>query len=110
VITAKSEIQPSAGAIEELTAGDFVRYLGRAVCANASGLDMVLDRINQRIFPGWEGVTRKPFSLILRGPRQPVLPEGLYAIEIADGPALTLYVIPILTAVSDHQEYQVVFN
>jgi hypothetical protein len=38
------------------------------------------------------------------------LPEGLYAVEFVDGPTLALYVIPILTAARDYQEYQVVFN
>jgi hypothetical protein len=55
-------------------------------------------------------VARKPFSLIFRGPRRSVLPEGLYPVAIADGPTLTLYIIPIFTAAGDHQEYQVVFN
>jgi hypothetical protein len=71
---------------------------------------MVMDRIDRPEFPGWERMARKPFSLIFRGPRQPVLSEGLYAVEYADGPTLMLYVIPILTAAPDHQEYQVAFN
>jgi hypothetical protein len=97
-------------AIDQLTADDFVGYLGRRVWPDGRGPEMVLDRIERREFPGWEQVARKPFSLIFRGPRQPVLPEGLYPIEIADGPTIVLYVIPILTAAGNHQEYQVVFN
>jgi hypothetical protein len=103
-------MQAPMKAIDQLTAEDFVCYLGRKVSLYGSGLDLVLDRIDQREFPGWEGVARKPFSLIFRGPRRPVLPEGYYPIEIVDGPTLTLYVIPILTAARDHQDYQVVFN
>jgi Domain of unknown function (DUF6916) len=103
-------MQTPTNAIDQLTADDFVCHLGRKVCLCGGGPDLVLDRIDRREFPGWEGVARKPFSLIIRGPRRPVLPEGFYPIEIADGPTLTLYVIPILTAARDHQEYQVVFN
>jgi hypothetical protein len=99
-----------AQAIERLTADDFVCYLGSKVRPNGTGLEMLLDRIDRREFSGWEGVTRKPFSLIFRGIRQPVLPEGLYSIAIADGPTLTVYIIPIFTTADDHQEYQVVFN
>ena len=107
---AKDAMQTPMKAIDQLTADDFVCHLGRNVWPYGSGLDLVLDRIDRREFPGWEGVTRKPFSLIFRGPCRPVLPEGLYPIEIVDGPTVTLYVIPILTAARDHQDYQVVFN
>jgi Domain of unknown function (DUF6916) len=96
--------------IDRLTADDFVCYLGRKVWPDGSGPEMVLERIDRREFPGWEGAARKPFSLIFRGPRRPILPEGLYAMVIAEGRTLGLYIIPILTAAGDHQEYQVVFN
>ena len=81
-------------AIDQLTADDFVSYLGRKVWPGGPGPEMVLDRIDRREFPGWGQVARKPFSLIFRGPRRSVLPEGLYPIAIADGPTLTLYIIP----------------
>jgi hypothetical protein len=108
--TAKDAMQTPMNAIDQLTADDFVCYLGRKVWPYGPGPEMVLDRIDRREFPGWGQVARKPFSLIFRGPRRPVLPEGLYPIAIADGPTLTLYIIPIFTAAGDHQEYQVVFN
>ena len=108
--TASDAMQTPMKPIDQLTADDFVGYLGRKVWPGGSGLDLVLVRIDRREFSGWEGVTRKPFSLIFRGPRTPVLPEGLYPIEIVDGPTVTLYVIPILTTARDHQDYLVVFN
>ena len=110
MITTKGEMQPPMEPIDKLSAEDFVRYLGRRVRPDGPGPEMLLDRIDRREFPGWEQVARKPFSLIFRGPRRPVLPEGLYPIAIADGPTLALYIIPIFTAAGDHQEYQVVFN
>jgi hypothetical protein len=110
VITAKGEMKPPMNAVDQLTVNDFVCYLGRKGWPDGGSLEIVLDRIDRREYPGWERVKRKPFSLIFRGPRQPVLPEGLHPIAIAKGPTLTLYVIPIFTAAGDHQEYQVVFN
>ncbi len=96
--------------IDELVADDFVSFAGKVFRPAGTDLDLTLAAIDQREFPGWEAAARKPFSLILRGPRRPVLPEGLHRVLIADGPVLTLYVIPILTAAGDHQDYQIVFN
>ncbi len=96
--------------IERLTADDFASHLGKPVRIDQSEIDLVLARIDRPAFPGWEQAERQPFSLILRGPRAPVLPEGLHPIEINEGLALTLYIIPIFTPARDRQDYQVVFN
>ena len=96
--------------IDQLTADDFIPYVGRKLRPAETEFDLTFVTIDRREFPGWGAATRQPFSLILRGPRRPVLPEGFYPIEIEDGPTVTLYVIPILTAARDHQDYQVVFN
>ena len=53
---------------------------------------------------------RQPFLLILHGPPGDVLREGLYTLEVEDGPAFDLYIIPIQTRVLGRQDYQVVFN
>jgi hypothetical protein len=96
--------------IDQLTAEDFTPFVGKACRPDGTNLDLTLATIDTREFPGWEGVARKPFSLILRGPRGPILPEGVYRVGIQDGPVLTLYIIPILTTAGDHQNYQIVFN
>lgn len=54
--------------------------------------------------------THKPFTLIFHGPRQEVMPEGFYAVEVEDGTRFDLYVMPIHTMAQDHQEYQAAFN
>ncbi len=96
--------------IDQLTADDFAGHIGSVIRIDTSGIDLVLERIDQPNFAGWEQTARQPFSLILRGPQAPVLPEGLYSVEVGDGPALALYVIPIFTPARDHQDYQIVFN
>jgi hypothetical protein len=96
--------------IDHLTAEDFRSFVGTVFRPHGTDLDLVLATIDQRQFPGWEAAARKPFSLILHGPRSPVLPEGLHRIAIEEGPVLSLYIIPILTAARDHQDYQIVFN
>ncbi len=97
-------------AIEELTADDFTPYTGQKFYPAQTELALILVMIDRCEFPGWGGAARQPFSLLLRGPRHPVVAEGLYQIAIEDGPDLSLYLIPIFTAASDHQDYQIVFN
>ncbi|HXC91937.1 MAG TPA: hypothetical protein VNV18_17380 [Stellaceae bacterium] len=96
--------------IDQLTADDFVPYVDRVFRPAGTDLSLVLTRIRRNEFPGWEAIARAPFSLILRGPPCPVLAEGLHCLAVADGPVLTLYVIPVLTAGRGHQDYQIVFN
>jgi Domain of unknown function (DUF6916) len=96
--------------IDQLTADDFVPYVGGKFRPAATGLDLTFVAIDRREFPGWGAAARQPFSLILRGSRRPVVAEGLYRMAIDDGPDLSLYLIPIFTTAPDHQDYQIVFN
>jgi hypothetical protein len=96
--------------IEELSADDFKPYIGRKFRPAQTEFALTLATVDRPEFSGWGAGMRQPFSLILRGPRHPVVPEGLYRIAIEDGPDLSLYLIPIFTAPQDHQDYQIVFN
>jgi hypothetical protein len=53
---------------------------------------------------------RQSFNLIFSGPPGDVLPEGLYTLEVADGPQFELYVMPIHTPNRSRQDYQSAFN
>jgi hypothetical protein len=53
---------------------------------------------------------RKPFSLILRGPPDAVVPEGFYRFTVDGRHDFELYMMPIQTASREHQDYQIVFN
>lgn len=101
---------PAMNPIDRLAADDFAPYLGRAFRAEGGGPELVLTALDRAAYRGWERAARPPFSLILRGPADPVLQEGLHRLTIEDGPTLTLYVIPIVNAARGHQDYQVVFN
>jgi hypothetical protein len=57
-----------------------------------------------------EGISRQPFSLVFRGSPNNVLPEGVYTLEVDDGPSFELYVMPIHTPAQDRQDYQAAFN
>jgi hypothetical protein len=96
--------------IERLTAEAFDSFLGKAFRPASTDLSLTLTTIDRHKFAGWDSAVREPFSLILRGPRSPVLREGFHAVAIEDGPVLTLYIIPVETRAREHQDYQVAFN
>ncbi|MGE0419020.1 MAG: hypothetical protein AB7O80_19630 [Acetobacteraceae bacterium] len=56
------------------------------------------------------GIDRHPFTLVFRGARNPVLPEGMRRVIAPDGRAFDIYVMPIHTPAPGHQDYQAVFN
>ena len=53
---------------------------------------------------------REPFTLIFRGPPREVMREGFYTLQLDGGPWFNLYIMPILTAGNDRQDYQALFN
>jgi hypothetical protein len=53
---------------------------------------------------------RQPFNLIFSGPPGDVLHEGLYTLEVENGPQFELYVMAIHTPMPDRQDYQALFN
>jgi uncharacterized protein DUF6916 len=54
--------------------------------------------------------TRQPFNLIFSGPPRDVLAEGLYTVDVENGPHFELHIIPIYTPERDRQDYQAAFN
>jgi hypothetical protein len=52
---------------------------------------------------------RSPFSVIFRGPRDPLLPQRIYRLEHPDLGALELFVVPIGQD-ADATRYQAVFG
>jgi hypothetical protein len=93
-----------------LTAQDFVAHVGKTVTPKGQHRVLTLVSVDTPKWPGWDPTQREPFTLILRGPPDDVLPEGSYDTIVADGPEFTLYIIPIHTAARDRQDYQVAFN
>jgi len=59
---------------------------------------------------GVKGGARQSFNLIFSGPPGDVLTEGMYMLEVADGPQFELYVMPIYTPEPGRQNYQSAFN
>jgi hypothetical protein len=94
---------------DNVSAEHFAPYLGKTF--RPAGWDVSLTFVKlERHETGGEETPRKPFTLILRGSRDKLLPEGYYRFAIDDGPDFDLYIIPIHTPSRSHQDYQVAFN
>ncbi len=85
----------------------FTPHVGKAVTLS-DGQKLTLAAVDKRDAPG--GAPHAAFSLLLRGARSPVAPEGMHRLTLEDGASFDLYLIPIHTPSRDHQDYQIVFN
>jgi hypothetical protein len=93
-----------------LTVQDFFSHLGKTVTPKGQHRALTLVSVDTSGRRGSVAMTREPFTLLLRGPPDDVLPEGLYDVAVENGPDFNLYIIPIHTVAHDRQNYQVVFN
>jgi hypothetical protein len=96
---------------ELLTIDDFTPHVGKLARFRGTGFAFSIDHIiGETGAPPPSGWTRAPFVVIFRGPKTPVMPEGLYECEIDGGPTHALYVAPVDTRLPDYQDYQAAFN
>jgi hypothetical protein len=94
---------------DAINAGTFTPYVGGRASL-ADGRTLTLSAVDGRRSPHADAEPETSFSLLLRGPRAPIVPEGLHRLAFEDGASFELYLIPIHTVSRDHQDYQVVFN
>ena len=90
-------------------ATSFAPYIGKTVSL-PDGHTLVLVGVDQRDGHALGTAMRAPFSLKLRGPPAPIVPEGMHRLVFDDATGFELYLIPVHTPARDRQDYQVVFN
>ncbi len=95
---------------EGLTADAFTPHVGENFRPRGKHHVLTLVSIDTRRPPGWEQWPRQPFSLLFRGPRGDVLPEGEYGFDVGDDAYFAFHIIPIHTPAPTHQDYQAVFT
>jgi hypothetical protein len=88
------------------TAATFTPHIGKTVSL-PDGHELTLEAVDQRDAPAG---MRAPFSLLLRGPAAPIVPEGMHRFVFDGGASFELYLIPVHTPSRDRQDYQIVFN
>jgi hypothetical protein len=97
---------------ESLTRKHFLPHVNKKFHVRGGGHAFTLARIEGPAAdaPAQSGGMREPFNLIFSGPPKDVLREGLYIVDVEDGPHFELYLIPIHTPARDRQDYQAAFN
>lgn len=92
-----------------LTETNFTPHVGQEIRFD-DGKTLMLTAVEIAKPPADELDGRHAFTVLLRGPPSPVVPEGLHRLSLPDGQSFELYVIPIHTPSRNYQDYQIVFN
>jgi len=84
--------------LSTVTHEDFEPCIGQTFLVtpeNANGLEMELTQVKPLGAPGTAAGARQPFSLLFRGPLEPVLPQQMLRIENSTLGKLGLFLVPI---------------
>ena len=88
---------------------DFSDYIQHLFPVSAGGARFSLTLTNVTELKGGVPGGRKPFSLIFRGPAQPLLPQAMYDFEHPLHGVLPIFIVP-LSADSEGVTYEAVFS
>jgi hypothetical protein len=80
--------------LEDLTAATFAPHVGEAfaLAAEPGGFELVLAEVTT--LAGRPG-GRDPFSLLFRGPAQPLFAQAIHRLEHAQLGALEIFIVPL---------------
>jgi hypothetical protein len=85
---------PNSRALDSLTAEDFRPYLGTRFCMGGDSFDLELVSIVE-LGAAISREFRAPFSLMLRGPLEPLLKQRIHRLEHRELGVLDLFLVPI---------------
>jgi hypothetical protein len=80
--------------LASLTADDFRQHVGTRFAAREPAVEWELIEVTDLGQAGAGGM-RAPFSLVFRGPLEPLMPQGIRRLEHASLGALDLFLVPI---------------
>ena len=92
-----------------MTADDFAPLVGRTFALAGGHERLTLVAVERGRTPPRGGLPQ-PFVLLFEGPRDRVLPEGIYRFEVDGGGGFAFHIMPIMTSPGELQDYQAVFN
>ena len=94
--------------LDELTAATFEPHVGSAFATDAepAQIDLVLESVTPL---GDRPGGREPFSLLFRGPPQPVLTQAIHRLEHPSLGVLEIFVVPMAPA-GGASRYEAIFT
>ena len=88
---------------------DFSDYTGHPFPVSVGGARILLTLTQATEVKGGIPGGRKPFSLIFRGPAQPLLPQAIYDFEHPIHGVIPIFIVPLGTD-ADGVTYEAVFS
>ena len=99
--------------LDRLTVATFTERLGELFRLSRDGApDLELRLVQARSLSSGGanmGRRREPFSLVFRGPAQPILPQRIYALDNEALGRLEIFLVPIESR-ADGTKYEAIFN
>ena len=94
--------------LDELTLATFEPLVGDgfAIESGPGAIELVLE---SAATTGERPGGRDPFSLVFRGPSQPLLPQAIYPLRHSDLGVLEIFIVPISRA-ADGLRYEAIFT
>jgi hypothetical protein len=99
--------------LDKLTINHFSRHLNETFSLRLEGpesLTLALIDVAPLGTPPEDTTARQAFSVIFRGPEQPILQQQIYDIAHADFGTLTLFLVPLGPDRTDGIRYEAVFT
>jgi hypothetical protein len=96
--------------LSDLTDADFAARLHEKFLVDLGSSQLEIELIAaDRIGPAPEGGRREPFSVVFRGPQEPLLPQRIYQLRHEGMGVLEVFLVPIGPD-ADGQRYELVFT
>jgi hypothetical protein len=95
--------------LEKLTREDFDSRIGDSFRLSLPSGEAMELRLLEAAEIGGTGKARSPFSVVFRGPNEPVLPQAIYHLEHDGMGPLEIFLVP-LSQGSDGVDYEAVFT
>jgi hypothetical protein len=101
--------------LERLTAESFAQVVGETFALDAGDagrleLELLESRLHDPDAPAADASgKRAPFSVLFRGPVEPVLPQRIYHLEHSSVGAIEIFIVPVARDVSG-TTYEAVFG
>jgi hypothetical protein len=95
--------------MQTLSLTDFSDHIQHPFPVSVDGTRIILTLTQVTALKGGLPEGRKPFSVVLRGPAHPLLPQGMYDFEHPLHGVISIFIVPV-GADADGVTYEAVFS